>query len=176
MLKKLAIAFVLLVVLFFVVGFALPKDYEFTRKITVQAPPERVHELVGELKRWDDWTPWKKVDPTVAVTFGPTTTGVGASQTWTGKDGGGRLVFSECDPRTGIVYDMAFIDDGQELPSKGWVKYTPSGAATEVEWGMRGTMDMPVIGGYFAAMMGSMMAGPMFEQGLADLKAKLESK
>lgn len=176
MLKKLVVAFVLFVVLFVVVGFALSKDYEFSRKVTIQAPPERVHELVGDLRRWDDWTPWKKADPTVAVTFGPTTTGVGASQTWTGKDGDGRLTFAQCDPRTGITYDMAFINDGQEMPSKGWVKYTPAGAATDVEWGMRGTMDMPVIGGYFATLMGPMMAGPMFEQGLADLKAKAESK
>lgn len=176
MLKKIVVALVLLLVLVVVVGLALPKDFEFARRTTIQAPPERIHELVGDLRRWDDWTPWKKVDPTVAVTLGPTTSGVGASQTWTGKDGGGRLVFSECDAKTGIVYDMAFINDGHELPSKGWVKYTPAGAATEVEWGMRGTMDVPVIGGYFATLMGPMMAGPMFEQGLADLKAKLEGK
>ena len=53
------------------------------------------------------------------------------------------------------------------------IRYYPADYTTEVKWIMKGNMDMPVFGGYFALMMDSMV-GPMFDRGLAKLKQVVE--
>ena len=175
MLKKILIALGIVIVVLILVGLVLPMDYELERTVVIQAEPAKVHALVGDLKRWDEWTPWKEEDPTIVTTFGPTTTGAGASQSWTGESGGGRLTFTQSDAMTGIVFDMAFVDGDREMPATGWIRYAPAPGGTEVEWAMQGEMRMPIIGGYFA-LVTDMFVGPMFEKGLAKLKAKAEAK
>jgi uncharacterized protein YndB with AHSA1/START domain len=175
-LKLVLTAVAILILVFVVVGMVLSRDYKVSRTVTIQADPAKVHELVGDLKRWDEWAPWKKADPTLVTTFGPTTTGVGASQSWSSaNDDGGRLTLTKCDPATGIAYDMAFRQGDEEIPAKSWMSYTPAPGGVQVEWGIEGEMDMAVIGGYFAAMADAMI-GPMFQQGLADLKARAEAR
>ena len=174
MLKKILTAIAIFILVFVLVGAMFSREFDVTRKVVVNAEPAKIHALVGELKRWDEWTPWLESDPTIVTTFGPTTSGVGASQTWTGKDGDGRLTFTQADPVRGIDYDMVFIDGEREMPSKGWIHYTPVTGGMQVEWGMTGVVDMPVVGGYFAAMM-DLMVGGMFERGLEKLKARTET-
>jgi hypothetical protein len=173
-LKKILIGLGVLLLALVLVGLVLPKHYECKRKIVIEAEPAKVHVLVGDLKRWDEWAPWKEEDPTIVTTFGPTTTGTGASQSWTGDSGGGRLRFTQSDAMTGIVFDMEFVDGERTMPATGWIRYAPAPKGTEVEWAMQGEMRMPVIGGYFA-LITDMMIGPMFEKGLAKLKAKAEA-
>ena len=175
MLKKILIVLGALVALFLVGGLLMSSDFKVTRKVTIQADVARGHEMCGELRNWDKWAPWKEQDPTIVTTYGATTTGVGASQTWTGKDGAGELTFTRCDPQQGIAYDMAFINGEQRMPAQSWMNYTASSGAVEVEWGMTGEMDMPIIGPYFA-MMSDSMIGPMFQTGLAKLKSVCEAK
>ena len=81
--KWLAIIIVVLVVVFILIGFVLPKNYNVERSVVIRA--------------WDRWTPWQEADPTIVTTFGETTAGVGAS---------GELTFTQCSPETGVVYDM----------------------------------------------------------------------
>jgi hypothetical protein len=169
--KKFLAVIIGIVVVVLVVGVFLPTEYSVTRSVEINADPEAVHLLVGDLKRWDDWTPWKEEDPTIEVEYGEKTTGVGASQTWAGESGDGSLTFTQCAPDTGIGYDMAF--DQGELKSKGSILYRKNNASTTVTWSMNGDMSMPVIGGYFSLMMDNMV-GPMFEQGLEKLKEKVE--
>jgi len=174
MLKKILLVLAVILVMLVLVGLVLPQDYRCTRSIEIAAQPARIHEFVGDLKRWDEWTPWKKHDPSAVTTLGEKSTGIGASQTWTSDGGDGRLTFTKSDPATGIQYDLVF-DHANETPSRGWIVYEPSGTATRVEWGMEGALEFPVIGGYFALMADSMM-GPMFQEGLDELKRRAESQ
>lgn len=176
MLKKILIAAVVLVVLVVAVGFLLGSAFKVTRKVTIQADVAKVHELCGELRNWPKWAPWQEDDPTIVTTFGPTTTGVGASQTWTGKDGNGELTLTKCDPATGVAYDMTFIDGDTRIPSKSWMSYTPSAGGVEVEWGIEGDFGvMGMMGGYLGTFADSLM-GPMFDKGLTKLKQQCEAK
>jgi Polyketide cyclase / dehydrase and lipid transport len=172
--KKALLAIVALVVVLIGVGLVLPTDFTLERKIVIRADTAKIHALVGDLKRWDEWTPWKEVDPTTVVTFGAATTGVGASQTWTGKDGDGELTFVASDPATGLEYTMNFIQGDAKTPAKGALHYTATADGTEVTWSMESDMkDMPVIGGWFAQFADSLI-GKEFEKGLAKLKSVAE--
>jgi uncharacterized protein YndB with AHSA1/START domain len=174
MLKIIGIVLGVIVLLLVGGGLVLPTDYALARSVVIEASPEQVHELVGDLTAWPRWTPWMEEDPSIETTFGSATTGVGASQEWTGESGGGNLTFTKCDPGAGIEYDMAFVQDGEEMPSTGFLHYSNEDSGTKVTWGMKGDVDQPLIGGYFAIMMDSFLVGPLFEKGLVKLKDEVE--
>jgi hypothetical protein len=174
MLKKILIAVAALIVIVVVVGLVLPKGYRLSHSVVIAAEPAKVHALVSDLKEWPKWEPFTETDKTIVTTIGPKSSGVGASQSWTGESGGGRFTFTKCDPKEGIAYDLVFVDDGREMPAKSWMTYAPKSGGVEVTWGMEGTMDVPVIGGYFA-MLSNSMIGPMFDNGLAKLKKVAEA-
>ena len=171
--KKFFIAVGVLIAVVVVVGLLMPTEYELERSILINAGTEKIHPLVGDLKRWEEWTPWKEADPTVAVTFGDKTTGVGASQTWTEENGDGELVFTASDPQTGIEFDMAFNQGS--MKSKCAIRYAKEGTGTRVTWEMAGDAEVPIIGALFAALIDDMV-GPMFESGLEKLKAQAEKE
>ncbi len=172
MLKKILIGLVVIIVILVIVGFLLPTDYEVSRYIVIDAKPSRIHDLVGDLKRWDDWMTWKEQDPTIEVTYGKKTTGVGARQTWTGKDGEGEIVFTSTDSKRGVEYDMSF-DQGKYV-SKASILYEEMGKSTRVTWTMKGEWPTPVIGGYMV-MLVTPMIGESFQQSLSNLKGRIET-
>jgi len=163
------------IVAFIVIGLILPTHVSIARTVTIQADKARIHTLCSDLTKWPEWTPWKKADPTVVTTLGPITSGVGASQSWTGKDGAGELTLTKSDANEGIAYDMNFIHGESKLPMKSAMIYKANDAATDVTWTLEGDMAMPVLGGYVVLMMGSSI-DEMFDVGLASLKAKAEAK
>lgn len=173
--KKILLVVLALVLAFVLIGLFLPKHVSRTRTITINADRARIHALVANLEKWPDWTPWQEADPTVKTTLGALHTGVGASQTWTGKDGEGELTFTQCDPSTGIAYDMSFINGTKKMPMKSAMLYRANGAATDVTWNFEGDMDIPVFGGWLVLFMGGSM-DDMFDKGLQKLKAQAEAK
>ena len=165
------------VVLLAVVGFFLPTKYAISREVQIAAPAAKVHALVGDLTKWDLWTPWTESDPTVKTTFGAKTTGVGASQTWTSDNGDGELVFTKCDPQEGITYDMAFLMDGKRAPCKSAMTYVSRDGGTLVTWTMQGDMadmSMPVMAGYLQLLVKGSIEQE-FDKGLAKLKQQVEA-
>jgi len=160
-----------LIALFVIVGLGLPKGYQVSRSIRVAAPPARVHALIDDLTRWDQWSPWKDGDPTLVTTLGPVTHGVGANQSWIGKGYSGRLVITASDPATGVAFDL-FMDDHQ-VPDRATIRTAADGADTTVTWAIDGAIPVPVIGGWFALLMPGLI-GRHFETGLARIKIAAE--
>ena len=169
-LKWFAIVLGVLLLAFVITGFLLPSSYSLERSVLIHASPEQIHQLVGDLRRWPEWSPWEEMDPSIETTYGSSTTGVGASQTWTGDSGGGELTFTQSDPLSGIEYEMSF--DGAFF-STGVVRYEVIPTGTQVTWSMSGEMDN-IIGRYMGVLMNSLV-GPPFEAGLAKLKTGTEA-
>jgi hypothetical protein len=179
--KKLLIGLAVLVVIglgvLVAVGLALPTRYEIEKRVTIGARPEAVHALVGDLKRWPEWTPWQEDDPSIHTTYGEKTEGAGASQTWTSDGGDGELTITTSDPKTGITYDMVFIDGDTRAPARCAMLYREAGESTEVVWTMQGDVAdfmPPVLSGLMTPMMKGMI-GEMFDRGLSKLRATVES-
>jgi len=171
MLKKILIGLVVIIVILVVIGFLLPTEYEVSRYIVIDAKPSKVHDHVGDLKRWEDWMVWKEQDPTIEITFGKRTTGVGARQTWTGKDGEGEIVFTSSDSKRGVEYDMSM--NQSQYTAKGSILYEELGKSTRVTWTMSGDWPLPVVGGYMVLLFKPMM-GDSFEQSFSKLKSLIE--
>ena len=169
-LKRIGIALGVLVVLAVVVGLLLPSEYSVERSVTIGADPERIHGFVGDLERWPEWTPWLDMDPTIQTVYGENTSGVGASQSWSGESGSGELTITGWDVDTGVLYDMSF-DEGKYM-SVGSISYEQVAGGTKVTWSMEGE-SKGIITRYFGVLMDAMV-GPAFEDGLGKLKTRAE--
>lgn len=154
-----------------IVGFFISNEFTASRSVVVQAPAEKVYALIGDLEQWPVWGPWKDADEALQVTLGEQTKGVGASQSWVGTDGNGRLYFTEADPATGIAFELLFNED--TFSNTASITYEKGPEGLIVTWEMSGKITAPVVGGYMAWMMPGMVS-PMFDDGLAKLKVAAE--
>lgn len=158
---------------FVILGMMLDSNYDFERSVLVAAPVESIRPLVADLRAWDQWTPWTGPDTPLKVVEGAQSTGVDATRSWIGEDGGNQVTITQSDPKTGIEYEMLFFADDRRFTSLGSLRYAPEGGGTRVTWSMRGSSDTPIMGGMIAASMEKRF-GPLFEKGLMNLKSAAE--
>ncbi len=170
--KKLLGLLLLLIIVLGVVGNFLPTSFTINKTATISSTPAHIHEYVGDLSTWQSWTVWRGSDPEIEITIGEKTTGIGASQSWKDKHGGGSLTFTSWSPEKGIEYDLFF--QGGKYKSKSAIQYDSSSTTrTRVSWALDGDMNMPIIGGYLALLM-KYSIGNMFQENLNQLKAIVE--
>ena len=163
---------ILLLLILGIIGYFLPTNFTVSRTETISSTAAHIHEYVGDLNKWQSWTAWKGEDPEIEITIGERTTGIGASQSWKDKHGGGSLTFTSWSPEKGIEYDLFF--QGGKYKSKSAIQYDSSSQTrTRVHWTLEGDMSMPIIGGYFALFM-KYSIGKMFQDGLNQLKTIVE--
>jgi Polyketide cyclase / dehydrase and lipid transport len=171
-LKLAALGLLGVVVLLVLVGLFLPRQWRVERAIVIQAQPARIHPLLANLRRWQDWAAWnKEMDPEVKYEFAGPEEGAGASWSWQGpKMGRGRMVVTRAEADKGLWVDEAIESD--EINAQGALTYAPEGTGTRVTWTDTGTLP-PVIGGYFVGQINDMLGGH-FQVGLERLKALAE--
>ncbi|MCB0360354.1 MAG: hypothetical protein KDD44_11985, partial [Bdellovibrionales bacterium] len=109
--RAIKIAIELLAVLL-VIGLFLPTNFVVLRTTSIAAPTETIYPLVNDLTQWQRWEPWSEMDPSIKISRGDITQGVGATQSWVGNDGSGSLRITHSSPETGIAYDLSF-DSGR---------------------------------------------------------------
>jgi hypothetical protein len=63
MLKKILIGLAVIILVFLIVVALQPAEFRVARSITIAAPAEVVFGQVNELKKWEAWNPWGKIDP-----------------------------------------------------------------------------------------------------------------
>lgn len=169
MLKKILI--VLLIAIAGVLGYAAtkPDTFQVQRKAVIAAPPEKVFAMIEDFHRWNEWSPWEKLDPAMTRTFGGPAAGVGATYAWTGNSdvGEGRMEIVESTPPLKIRIKLDFI---KPFESKNVTEFVlvPKDGGTEVTWTMQGpNLYVSKVMDTFMSM--DKMIGKDFEKGLADL-------
>ena len=176
MLKRLLIGLVLLVLTAVVVVWLQPDDYRLTRSTVIAAPAARVFSHVNDLRQWDDWSPWAKLDPNAKVTFEGPGAGPGATFRWDGNDkvGAGMMTITESKPNERVATRTDFVKPFAGTSNADFV-FSQVGDRTNVIWTMAGTHTFI---GKAICMVYSMeqMLGPEFEKGLAQLKQVAERK
>ena len=106
----------LIVVLVVVVGLALfinsrPSTYNVSRSATIAAPADSVFARLNDFHRWNDWSPWARLDPNMKTELSGAEAGTGAVYYWTGdkKVGEGRMTITESQPPSRVVIRLEFI-------------------------------------------------------------------
>lgn len=139
MLKKILYGIVGLVALLFIGSFFLPTTTNTSVTKQLKASPEQVVYQFNNIKDWDKWSFWNKMDPSIVMTFGEKTFGKGASYSWDGeKSGSGSLEIIESSPE-GTRSKMQF--EGFDLPAYADVKVKPAeDGGSIVTWALESEM------------------------------------
>ena len=174
-LKKILIVLGVVILALLVVSQLLPSTYHAERSIVIAAKAEAIHPWINNLKKWPEWSAWTAAkDPTLVYAYEGPEEGVGAISKWDAKKiGEGSMKLTESDPGKGLKFDLSF-DHGKYL-STGTFAFEPAGDGTKVTWGMDGTVSRNPVDRFFSLLMDSMI-GKDFEEGLVNLKKKVEGK
>jgi hypothetical protein len=173
MIKYVAIAAGLAVIVLLIVAEMQPPTYHVERTTTIAAGPERIHPLVDDFHNWQRWSPWANLDPNMKVTYSGAPSGPGAVYEWEGnrKVGKGRMEILASQPvETSIKLD--FLKPFESHTTSNFI-LEPHGAITRVTWTLDGpNTSMSRVMGIFVSM--DKMVGKDFETGLGKLKATAE--
>ncbi|MES2503707.1 MAG: SRPBCC family protein [Myxococcota bacterium] len=138
-LKILAIIVAFLVVIFVVVGMLLPAQWEISQSKVMAASPLKIYRKVANLKKWQEWSPWKDVEYGMISTYSGPEEGVGAQWNWVSKDmGNGNLHITKADAAEGIVYQLIMDMNGSTSGLIGEFVFRELNGQTEVTWIDRG--------------------------------------
>ena len=170
MLITILIAIAVLVVVFIVIVAMRPADFRVVRSVTIPAAAAVVFEQVNHLHKFQDWSPWAKIDPSSKLTYDGPTAGVGASFAWAGNKqvGEGRITVIESRPGELVRFRLEFLKPFKATNTAEF-DFKSAGNQTEVTWSMFGKNNfMAKAFGLFVDC--DKMVGPDFEKGLANLK------
>ncbi|MCL7753932.1 SRPBCC family protein [Polaribacter sp. Z022] len=166
---------VVLIVGVLIFGAMQPSEYDVSRSKVIKAPISAVYNTVNDLKTWEKWGPWHDEDSTIVVSYGEKTVGVGASDSWTSKDGPGSMKTVNVIPNKLIEQKMQF---GDADPSDIIWHFEEKDGGTNITWQMKETK-APFMFKLISGFMGGWenFFGPMEEKGLNNLeKVVLEAQ
>ena len=170
-LKKILIALAAVIALILIVALFIPRQFNYEKSITINAPIEKVWEHTNSLADLDEWAPWMEYDPNMKKELTGTDGTVGAKSSWESdheKVGKGSQTISKIEPPTLLVTDLKFYTP-YESEAKGYVKLKSEGDKTVVTWGFES--DMPYPFNLMKLFMNMEEAvGEDFQKGLTKLK------
>jgi hypothetical protein len=175
MLKKSLIGLAALILLFVVVVAMQPDEFRVERTAPIAAPQAAVFQQVNDLRKWEAWSPWAKLDPEAKVSFEGPESGQGAAMSWAGNDkvGEGKMTVVESRANEEVKLKVDFVRPFQGSSSSEFA-FKAAGEKTEVAWVISGQHNF--IGKAFCLITnGQKMIGDDMEKGLAQLKAVVES-
>lgn len=176
--KKLliALAVVAALILVFVIVVAMqPSTFRISRSATMSVPAATVFPHINELKKWQPWSPWMKLDPNATSAFEGPEGGTGAAMTWAGNNevGEGKMTIIESKPNELVRFRLEFYKP-MAGTSEAEFTFKPAATGTVVTWTMTGTNNF--IGRAMCMVMDmDKMVGGQFENGLASIKALVEA-
>ena len=176
MLKKIALAVLVLVVAVLAYATTRPELLHVERSTAVQAPADTIFPLINDFHRWTEWSPYEKLDPAMEKVYSGAASGRGAVYEWDGNSsaGKGRMEIVDTAPASRVTVKLDFIEPF-EGHNTAVFSLVPQGTTTHVTWTMEGPTP------YVAKLMGVFvnmdnMLGADFETGLANLKAIAEAQ
>ncbi len=176
MLKKILIAVAVILVVLVIVVAMQPADFRIARSTTISAPAEVVFAHVNDFHKWDAWSPWAKLDPSMKQSYEGSPTGTGAIYSWDGNKevGTGRMTLTESRANELIRIKLEFLKPFAAVNDTEFT-FKPEGNQTAVTWSMTGKNNF-MAKGFGLVMNMDKMVGGDFEKGLAQMKALAEAE
>ncbi len=153
-----------------------PDVFLVKRSLTMTCPDEIIFDQVNDLRKWERWSPWAKLDPATKRHFEGPREGVGAILRWDGdeKIGEGSMIITQSRPWNLIRLLLEF-DKPMRVSSTAEFVLVPLGNQTAVTWSMYGNLDFKgkAMGLFFNF---EEFLGRRMERGLVELKFFVESE
>ncbi len=173
MLKKILIALVVVVVAVIALISLQPDSFRIERSAQLAAKPDAVFHVLVDFHRWQEWSPWDKLDPALKREFSGPEAGVGASYGWEGNDdvGAGRMTIVVAKEFSEIRIKLEFLKPFAATNTTIF-SLTPAQDGTKLTWAMEGESGfMSKAISLFMDM--DEMVGKDFEKGLSNLATVL---
>lgn len=164
-----------IVLLVILLALIAPKTYDVSRSVVIAKPRSEVFAYLKSLKKQDEWSPWSKKDPDMKKEFRGTDGEVGAVSYWNGNKevGEGEQEITKIIDGERVESELRFLKPWKSTSNAYMVAEDAENGGTRVTWGFSGNNKFPMsIMMLFMSM--DKMVGKDFEEGLANLKAKLE--
>ena len=147
------------------------RPYEIKVSTIIEATPAKVHEVLNDLGRLDDWSPFSAMDKTVTSTVSEKSFGPGATYDYVGKRiGKGRMEIISSGPDC-IRATMTFFNRKTEVANTEYC-LVPEFEGTRVTWVMSGERDL--MGHLVGSLVFDKIMANNFADGLKVLKAVIE--
>lgn len=133
-LKIIGLSLAGLILLAVIIGFIMPAKSVCERSLEMKASPATVFEQINTLKNWDNWSPWKEMDPKMVNSYNSVASGVGAEMSWEGPDAGkGKMVVTDSKMNNYVKTDLFF---GDMTPSQCTYLVEPTKTGTKLTFRM----------------------------------------
>lgn len=153
-----------------------PDTFSYQRSMVMNAPQEKIYNLLIDYHNWIRWSPYEKKDPNMKRTYSGAESGVGAKYAWSGNDevGEGNMEIVHAKKpvsiNIGLHFTKPFQGDNDVIFS-----ILPHGKETEVTWSMTGPNP------YMCKLMSTFMDVEKmccddFTKGLTNLKNEVEKE
>lgn len=145
--------------------------FHVTASTLIDAPIERVHDIIGDFASWPNWSPWLCLEPSALVEYQGEAGTVGHGYRWEGqKVGSGNMVWASVAP-TVLNAKLEFLKPFKSKADVGFNLHS-QGQQTRVEWWMDSSLP------FFLFFMVRTMKGMIrmdYVRGLAMLKDWVET-
>ncbi len=173
-LKRLLIAVVAILVIVVVVGLLLPRTRHLERSVEIAAPVSVVFAQINGLRNFNDWSPFMAVMPDASYDFDGPDFGVGSKISWVvaGPDpevGSQTIVASTPYERVDVELDLGPQGEAQSAYLLQKVE-----GGTRLTWTFDTDFGLDIPGRYWGLFLDRQL-GPLYSQGLANLKRIAES-
>jgi uncharacterized protein YndB with AHSA1/START domain len=168
MIKKIFLGLLAVLAILLIVAAVKSPDFRVERSLTISAPPESLFGWFNNPRKFDEFNPWMKLDPSAKTEYGGPESGVGAVASWAGKQTGkGKATIVESKPNELVRLRMDWIEPMEGVSTVDYI-FKPDGGKTTVTWAMYGKSNFT---GRIVSLFINCdtMCGPQFEKGLADL-------
>lgn len=170
--------FVIVLIILIGTAFLLPRISTAEQSKEINASPEVAFSLVNDLKQWEKWSPWHRLDPNMQLKYSDVSTGKNAFYTWDGNSdvGKGKTTIIGSYPADSLQTELNF--DGFGIShSNYYFKKTDNGV--KVRWTFRSDAGYNPIKRWMGLMMPSMIEKD-YAKGLQNLdsvarKVKVEA-
>lgn len=168
------LALAVIAIIFILVITGQPDEFTVARSIKISAPPEAIFSHVNNLRQWEPWSPWAKIDPLAKITFSGPDAGVDSAMRWEGnnKVGVGTMTIIESRPSSLIRFRLDF-EKPMSATNPAEFSFLPVENQTMVTWAMSGKNCL--MGKVFGLFMDcDKMIGDKYAEGLTNLRAVAE--
>lgn len=179
--KRFAISFVLIVGLIAAItlGAAMlqPDVYSVERSTTINVAPANVYSVISDFRRFEDWSPWEKYDRAMQKEYSGSPAQEGSTYSWkgNGKVGEGLMTIVSLVPNEKVEIKLEFFKPWADTSTTTWnLKPEGEGRQTQMTWVMQGKRHNVLAKAIGMIVPMDRMIGKDFEEGLANLKSRLE--
>jgi hypothetical protein len=174
LLRNILIGILILIAVFVLTGFLLPKEMVFQRSIIVNANKAEVFGLISDFGHFNEFSPWFAMDTLQKTSVSGTPGEPGYRYEWesTNTDvGKGRLTRISTVPNDSVINELDLISFNMKSRDE-WILEDTAGMV-KVTWRYSGSSGNNIILRYLSLLIDGMM-GPVFNSGLDRLKTRSE--